>query len=347
MKKFFFIFFLFLLPTIFFGCTRSKVILDGGVFVSLDEAETWAKRSFVGFVKKQAITLQDYTINDLTFDPENFSVVYAATAQNGLYRTENNGEVWAKTGLSGNVRHISINPKNPEIIFAVRGSSVYKSIDGAKEWTTVYTDSFGATLTDVYVDEQNPTRVFVSTSNGDMLRSNDNGNNWKVLFSFASAINRIVPDKHNNQILYVLLKGGWYQRSADGGETWTDFSSNPSLKEVKVNKALRFFVLDPKDSKHIIAGSDGVIESRDGGETWQDMQTLLTNKKTINAFAIDPTDSQKLYFAVGKLIHKSDNGGKNWRTRENFPSTRSITTFLINPEFSNVLYAGTLKPAKK
>ncbi|OGY81695.1 MAG: hypothetical protein A3F54_01380 [Candidatus Kerfeldbacteria bacterium RIFCSPHIGHO2_12_FULL_48_17] len=330
----------------FVGCGKAEVPIDGGVFLSVDGAETWHDRSNAQFIV-QSGSMKDFTVNQLMFDPLEPRIVYAATAQAGLFISENDGEVWKQTTLGGNIARLDINRKNTKILFASSKNEVAKSVDQGKTWETVYVNTNRAAITDVFIDFTTPSRILISTADGNILQSIDNGINWQVIYSLEPKrpITRIVSDPANSSALYILVPGSGFEKSTDGGVTWQPFVE--VFKEFPDARNITAFVIDPTDTAHIIIASRfGLLESRDAGGSWGSIETLLKDRVNIESLVINPLNPRTVYFVVGNLIHKTEDGGRSWMTLEGFPSTRPITQLLVHPVETSVLYAGTKKITK-
>jgi len=159
---------------------RAQVELAArGVFISSDGAETWEQQKNV--INQGNLRRAD--IYDLTFDPSDARVVYAA-ASNGLYRyreTEE-GQIWENIGIESFqdilvVTSVAISPKDSSILFASTTASrqpsvIWKSTDGGKTFEQVYiTSSEREEVVDVIIDFHSPGTVFALTTAGSLLRS--------------------------------------------------------------------------------------------------------------------------------------------------------------------------------
>jgi hypothetical protein len=80
----------------------------GGVFKSIDGGASWTP-SNSGLTKTN--------IRSLAVDPANSATLYAAT-DNGTYKSLNGGTTWSKTGLSGQVQALALDPTAPSTVYA-------------------------------------------------------------------------------------------------------------------------------------------------------------------------------------------------------------------------------------
>jgi photosystem II stability/assembly factor-like uncharacterized protein len=111
------------------------------------------------------------------FDPSNFSVVYAATAE-GVFRSADEGTTWTSSsfGLTDpSVSTLAIDPQNPRVIYAGTKSGLFKSSDGAGAWQgTGFTEG----VTAIAVDPVDPLVLCVSSDSPGLFRSADGGETW-------------------------------------------------------------------------------------------------------------------------------------------------------------------------
>jgi photosystem II stability/assembly factor-like uncharacterized protein len=105
-----------------------------GIFKSVDDGDTWQPAN--------DSQTSDTCVNQLAIHPDNPDIVYAATAAEGLYKTENGGMSWTRlTGLSPtDIRAVAIYPPDPNIIYVgTDGYGVYRSDNAGLTWAPLVT----------------------------------------------------------------------------------------------------------------------------------------------------------------------------------------------------------------
>ncbi len=157
------------------------------------------------------------SISDLVYDPNDTSVIYAATGDksttfysylgNGIYKSVDGGESWNYLGLNqvSIVSKIIVHPNNTNILYAgVQGNywskdldrGVYKSIDAGLNWIKVLATDSTTGISDIEIDSQNPnilyavsftryrTPAITSLGGPDtkVYKTIDNGNTWSTIF---------------------------------------------------------------------------------------------------------------------------------------------------------------------
>jgi photosystem II stability/assembly factor-like uncharacterized protein len=209
-----------------------------GVFRSKDGGRTWEKILYRG---PQAGAI------DLTFDPSNASVMYAALWQvirrpwgfesggptSGLFKSTDGGDTWVDItrnpglprGLVGKIG-VTASAAAPDRVWAIveaEDGGVFRSDNGGGSWAKV-NDSRDLRqrawyYSRIYADPQNPERVYVL--NVGFHRSNDGGRTFTQI-PVPHSDNHdlwIAPDDSNRM---VEANDGGANVSLNGGRTWTE-----------------------------------------------------------------------------------------------------------------------------
>ncbi len=144
------------------SCTNlSTKYKDGGIFVSIDQAESWQQMAFIRTEKKKELNISSANIRTIEFDPINSEKIWLGTEADGIYYTENGGNNWVETHFKeGKFLDIAINPKNTDTLYTVNSNNIYKSIDKGEAWDIVYTETTGASITQIDVDWYSPKKYY-------------------------------------------------------------------------------------------------------------------------------------------------------------------------------------------
>jgi photosystem II stability/assembly factor-like uncharacterized protein len=234
---------------------------ERGIFRTLDGGKTWQKVLYKD-AKTGGI--------DITFDPTNANILYAALWQ--AKRTP-----W------------SMDSGGP-------GSGLYKSIDGGTTWKELK----GHGLPDgvigrigVTVSGANPNRVYavIEADKGGIYRSDDAGETWRLMTDDhrfrqrAWYYSHIFADPKAADSVYILNTAVY--RSNDGGKTF-----NRMRVPHGDNHGLW---IDPTNPKRMIEGNDGgATISSNGGENW----TSQYNQPTAQFYHVT-VDNRFPYYIYG------------------------------------------------
>ena len=103
---------------------------SAGVFKSIDGGQNWNQTDLNPENTPSSM-------NDIYIHPNDSNILYVATS-NGVYRTEDAGDNWARV-LNGNIYDIKLKPGSPDTIYTVTSNSFYKSVDGGSSFNIIET----------------------------------------------------------------------------------------------------------------------------------------------------------------------------------------------------------------
>jgi large repetitive protein len=223
---------------------------DGDIFKSSNDGANWTETNFSpvsmgpndpyrGLGQKMAI------------DPNNPNVVYAGTAQNGLFVTTDGGNTWntvsaVPTALSdGNggspgITGILFDPalggvtggKTNTIFAASYGHGVYESTNGGTSWTAL---SGGPT--DIQYAAVSTTGAYYATNddgNSSSLWRYMNGTWTNLLTEWSGYAHSVAVDPFNPNEIVVQSWMGSINVTYDGGATWTGYNQNYQLSATDI-----------------------------------------------------------------------------------------------------------------
>jgi photosystem II stability/assembly factor-like uncharacterized protein len=234
---------------------------ERGIFRTRDGGKTWEK-----------VLYKDSKTGgiDVTFDPSNPNIVFAALWQ--AKRTP-----W------------SMDSGGP-------GSGLYRSADGGTTWKEIKEHGFPEGIKGrigVAVSGSNPNRVWavVEAEKGGIYRSDDGGETWHLLTDDhrfrqrAWYYSHIFADPKSADTVYILNTASY--RSNDGGKTFT-----PLHTPHGDNHGLW---IDPTNPNRLINGNDGgATISTDGAQHW----STLYNQPTAQFYHVT-TDNRFPYYIYG------------------------------------------------
>jgi len=279
--------------------TRNTVSIGDGIYKSTDAGETWTN---MGLKESERIV-------KIIVDPTDHNTVYAAVPgklwsdsdERGVYKTTDGGTTWKKVLAGKNPSTgssmIAMDPKNPKTLYAgmwdfrrkgwtfrsggegpnaPSASGLFKTTDGGATWTELTDQSakglptkpWGRIAVTVAPSNNMVVYAFIEAEppkNG-LYRSDDGGMTWTALdrsqgmvwrpFYFAN----LIVDPNNENVVYK--PNGPLIVSRDGGKSFSGISggAHGDFHDVWV---------DPKNSDHIMTGTDGgLYYSYDAGNGW-------------------------------------------------------------------------------
>jgi photosystem II stability/assembly factor-like uncharacterized protein len=310
-----------------------------GVYKSMDGGQTW---TYMGLTNTQSI-------GRVVVHPADPNIVYVAALghlwgpnkERGVYKTTDGGATWTQvlfinedTGVSD----IAMDSQSPNILYAAAyerrrtafgfngggpGSGLYRTTDGGAHWTKLtkglpQIGEIGRCAVDVYRRNPNIVYALIENAHGGVFRSEDKGLTWTKASDTnprPSYYSQIRIDPNNDHRIWVLGAPLYY--SDDGGRTFRED------RWQKIHSDFHAFWINPANSDHMIAGSDGGINiTYDGGRTWE-----YDNNVPLGQFYEISFDMQKPYHVCGGL---QDN--YSWCG----PSANLKTSGITNDDWYNI-----------
>ncbi len=289
------------------GKIRSHISVGQGIYKSTDAGKTWALKGLEQTGRIPRIVI-DPRNPDVVYACA-LGHAYGPQEERGVFRTTDGGETWTRvlfvdenTGCSD----ITMDPTNPRVLFAGMwqleihtwgresggpGSGLFVSRDSGATWKKLTGHGLPSRPVGkvaVAIAPSNPDRVYAlietgdgvpwkgqPTDSGQVFRSEDGGENWKVVSHDRNAMGRahyysrmaVAPDNENET--YFLTAS--FSKSLDGGET---LSVIPRDEAPGGDHHDIWF--DATNSNRLIVGHDqGLSISLNRGRTW--FRQRLTN----------------------------------------------------------------------
>lgn len=222
-----------------------------GVYRSTDGGQTWKKILYIN---------ETAGAGDLTFDPNNPRILYAATwnmKRNGwrmdsggpdskLWKSVDGGDTWENLsdntgmpkGMNG-IIGVTVSPVNSNRVWAIientEAPGVYRSEDGGVTWSRINQDR--ALLQRawyycrIYADTKDLDKVYVlNVSYGE---SKDGGRTFILKDAPHGDHHDLWIDPSNNQRM-VMADDGGAQVSNDAGKSWTTYYNQPTAQFYRV-----------------------------------------------------------------------------------------------------------------
>lgn len=234
-------------------------------------------------------------INDVAFDPNNSSTIYASAPAGGVWKSTDAGSTWAAltdawSDLS--TSSITVDPHDSNTIYVGTGDfdgsggisqGVMRSTNAGLTWTNWGpAAATSSAVRRILVDPEDSTIVTVITGRGasgtgQVWRTDDSGDTWTAVITASASWDDLVcsaRDISGNRTYYACAGGTSAQvwKSADRGATWTQLtvpmrtgSSSSDTSDLAVSP------VTPGTVYLLGTGDKKVWRSIDNGTTWQDM----------------------------------------------------------------------------
>ncbi len=305
---------------------RNSVSVGAGVYKTTDGGDDW-----------QLMGLTDTEhIGRILVSPKDDNTVYVCAlghlwngnAERGVFRTKDGGKTWKKvlyvnedTGCAD----VAADPQDPDILYAgmwqVRrypwkfisggpGSGLYRSTDGGETWKPIRKGLPEGELGRIGIATA-PSRAstvyaVVEAKETALYRSDDLGENWTKMNTSFNVQGRpfyfayLVVDPTDYQRVYK--PGFGLTVSDDGGKSFEGVGGGGGgIGGGGYHGDLHAFWIDPKNSFHLLLGTDGgVYSSSDRGAHWRMLAAL-----PVSQFYHVTYDMQLPYNVYGGL---QDNG---------------------------------------
>jgi photosystem II stability/assembly factor-like uncharacterized protein len=241
---------------------------------------------------------------------------------------------------------ITIDPQNPEIVFAGTRLGLYRSLDRGEHWQALGLPGPSVEIWSLLAHPENPRLLYAGASPVAVFRSDDNGDHWRRLpdpmipnrvpMPFACRVMRLAANPNHADELYAVLEVNGVMRSRDGGESWEDcsaelirFAQHPRYKnhlvtEVEAEGMLDGHALSVSATEPVtvyLAVRMGLFRSTDCGLTWSDMEVGRFSPLTYGRdIRISPQDPQVMYACLSPAarsetgaIYRSSDQGTSWQ----------------------------------
>lgn len=345
-----------------------------------EKKDPWNADTFSGLeLRGIGPALTSGRITDFVVDPNDRSILYAAAAAAGIWKSTNRGITW-KPIFDGeavfSVGCLAIDPKDSLTLWAGSGENnsqrsvswgdgVYKSIDGGATWKNMglgKSEHIGKILIDprdsnvVWVAAQGP--LWAPGGDRGLYKTLNGGKTWKKVLDISenTGVSDLAFDPRNPDVVYAvayqrrrhvwtLIDGGpesGIHKTRDGGENWTRLSGGLPKEDMgRIGIAVA-----PTAPNTVYATIEstrkagGFFRSTDGGASWErTIKTVSSSPQYYQELFVDPKDADRVY-AVDTEMQVSEDGGTTWNDLGEEYKHVDNHVIWIDPEDTRHLYVG-------
>lgn len=323
----------------------------GGLLVSTDDGRSWSLRSdvprFSGGNNPGTLLPSRHprsTGTLLAADPTR-DVLYAATFDAGIMRSNDDGRTWTTLGLAGSyLRGLALDPAHPEVLYvAAFDDAVYRTTAAGSTGTFARLAGSPRDAEELAIVA---TVLYAAAGRQGLLASSDGGATWRPLLGSDRARGPVWEaiagyDACGHSVLYAGADDGGANsivRSADGGSTWISLAAGRSGVRVEEGgpRGPRWWLASQPEfllggslytasqiavdtrappsggclrPRLLVAGRSGVWGSADSGSSWYPMVRGLA-VTIVHAVAVDPDSPGNVFAAAADWgLLSSTNGG--------------------------------------
>ena len=278
------------------------------------------------------------------------SVIYAATATGGVWKSTNAGVTWAPVFDSvrtGSVGAVAVAPSNPDIVWVGTGESnnmrssswgtgVYRSLDGGHTWSAAMLPK-SQHIGRIVIDPRDPNVVYVAAlgplwaSGGErgLYKTTDGGKTWTNTkeISKYTGFGEVVMDPSNPDVLYAasqmrerreygFLPAGPESRiykTTDGARTWVELKNGLPTSDIgRVGLSVCASHTNIVYAMvHAKPPANGLYRSDDAGASWHLVNDQNGTAWYYSQVICDPTDPEHVV-TLNANSRESHDGGKTF-----------------------------------
>ena len=296
-------------------------------------------------------TMPNGYVSDILIDPADDRRVYVAYNMPGnasgfinMARTDDAGATWHDITVNyhGFVRIIG---QTGDTIFAANGLNIVRSTNRGAGWEPFVgpfaaSDAKANDPTDIAVDPDDPSTIYIPTDGLGIAKSTDGGLTWTHFTTGLNAADVPLVSVLGEPAGGLIASGSrGVFRSFDWGQTWTRLPlMMGQVDEIAVSA-------EDTNRVWVVADAGSLFASNDRGDTFELIYEMMGSLGgfrygSIYALGLGPGSPQRLYAVKsGFGIWRSDDGGDHWRFLLNSEIDYSYG-LAVSPNDANIIFSG-------
>ncbi len=318
-----------------------------GIVKTVDGGATWQSSNLMEGEKTGNIS--GLTVSELMFDPNNRETLYASSTNGGLWMSKDSAQTWKQILSEITIYDFYIDHTDTSTIY-VSGTynnhgKILKTANGGASWEQIYNEASSRNAVNTITGNPNNTQeIYAALNSGVMIKSQDGGINWFVIYDAKDQVLRMRFNPLNGQLYAIALTKG-LAKSGNGGQTWTTLTSSLLATSTVLGTyegASQFikFALDDQNSQVIyLTSSKGVFKTTDEGVTWTGLILPVKGESMRPRAIASSRGGVVAYTSIDNTIFKTVNGGQSWQT-QSLPTTNRVNSVIIDPVLPQISYLG-------
>ncbi|MFN8368365.1 MAG: PKD domain-containing protein [Candidatus Kapaibacterium sp.] len=253
----------------------------------------------------------------------------------GIFRTSNAGTSW--TDLSNGLQimqfyKISQSITNTGMLIGGAQDNGSNLVNGG--WTQVY----GGDGMDNAIDQANPSYVYASSQNGNLVRSTNGGTSFSGISPASNGawVTPMMLDPNNPANIFAAYTSVY--RSNNRGTNWTTIGSG------FLSGNATFLKIASSNSNYIAVGNSSTLyRTTNGGTNWTNIKGTLPS--SISNVAFHPTNPDIIWATIsgwtsGSKVYKTTNGGTSWTNESGTLPNVPTNTIIVENSAASGVYLG-------
>ena len=298
-------------------------------------------------------------VSDILVHPNNSSIIFIVTGIHfnglikmtgdyslGAYKSMDGGVTWnlmTDVGFSTDeniyLSKIIMDPGNPNTIYILSTTTVYKSIDGGNSWdnTLVNANENYLRFRSIAINPINTSEIYISGNNA-IYKTSNAGSTWSKITTLGHSENSNVsvswnPIENCIYALYENNKIGYLKKSFDGGTTWISVNTISSVRNYVNSLAI-------SPNGNIYAGGISIRRSTNQGSDFTYQTSMHADIRDF-LFPNNINDNIAYIATDGGIVRNTTGNDNDWISCNGDLSVNQFYDIAISEQDPNLILGGS------